>query len=89
MGEFIGLAVVLGLGLLICWLFFKALVLTLMAAGRLQTWIFHSDDPVLFRVLAVPVWIPLALFYYVMLFLAIISAVRLAKSAKNWWEDGK
>jgi hypothetical protein len=87
MGSFIAFVVLIGIGLLVCWLFFKAFVLTLMAADQLQNWIFHSDDPVLFRVLAVPIWIPLALFYYVMLFLAIISAFRLAKDFANWWRE--
>lgn len=89
MAEFLGFAVVLGFAWLVLWIFYRGLILVLVAAEQLEKWIFHSDDPLPRRILAIPLWIPLALFYYSMLIFAVWGAITMAKSAKNWWEDGK
>lgn len=89
MGELIGGLIVIAIGLCFVWLIYKGLVYLLLAPVRLGEWIFHSDAPLLGRVLAVPLWVPLALFRLTMIVIAILSAISLLNNFRDWWHQGK
>jgi len=82
-------AIAAGLVVMLAWLVIACLIIGLVnfllhLSSDLGRWIFKSHGFLPGRIVALLIWIPLALFRLCILFIGFLSAVLLARKARRW-----